>query len=109
MMRNLLSSLLTVLFLWAAVNPISAAEPAIPAQNPLKTVTLDVQNMTCPLCKFTIRKALQKVAGVVEAQVDPDVHTATVTFDPQKASVEDLIRATTDAGYPASLKKDPRS
>ena len=39
---------------------------------PSKTVTLAVQNMTCPLCPITVKKSLEKVAGVSAVQVDFD-------------------------------------
>ncbi len=70
-----------------------------------KTVTLDVQNMTCKFCPITIRKALKKVPGVTEASASLETKTATVTFDPAKTNVEALIKATTNAGYPSTLKK----
>ncbi|HTO78748.1 MAG TPA: mercury resistance system periplasmic binding protein MerP [Methylocystis sp.] len=69
-----------------------------------KTVTLDVKNMTCSVCPITVRKALEKVTGVASVKVDPNAKTATVTFDPDKADVAALIRATTDAGYPAAAR-----
>jgi len=81
--------------------------PALSATNQatqqLEKVTLDVQNMTCAMCKITIRKALEKVAGVKDAKVDFDKKTATVRFDPKRTSVQDLINATTNVGYPASI------
>jgi mercuric ion binding protein len=70
-----------------------------------ETVVLDVQNMTCPLCPITVRKSLRRVAGVVDAQVDLDQHTATVKFDPDKADIATLVKATTNAGYPATVRK----
>lgn len=81
------------------------AEVAVPVQkqNISQSVTLDMQNMTCAMCKFTIKKALQGVDGVEEANVDYDSKTADVTFNPQKTSIEALIKATTNAGYPATV------
>ena len=70
----------------------------------LQTVTLDVKNMTCLLCPITVRKALEKIPGVADAKVDFDRKTATVTFDPDKADATALIKATTEAGYPSSMK-----
>lgn len=70
-----------------------------------KTVTLTVRNMTCALCPITVRKSLEKVAGVSSVQVDFDHKTATVTYDPDKVRPEALIRATTNAGYPSSLQE----
>jgi len=73
-----------------------------------KTVTLDVPGMTCKFCPITIRKALRQVPGVLEAKSDYDSKTATVTFDPDKTSVEDLTKATENAGYKSSLKKQDK-
>lgn len=70
-----------------------------------KTVVLDVPGMTCKFCPITIKKALKKVDGVVEAKADYDSKTATVTFDPAKTTVEELTKATANAGYPSTLKQ----
>ncbi len=43
---------------------------------PSKTVTLAVQNMTYPLCPITVKKSLEKVAGVSGVQADFDKKTA---------------------------------
>jgi mercuric ion binding protein len=69
-----------------------------------KTVTLDVPGMTCNFCPITIRKALEKVPGVIEAKADYETKTATVTFNPDKTTVEKLTTATKNAGYPSTLK-----
>ena len=83
------------------------AEAAVPVQaqkqQTSQSVILDMQNMTCALCKFTIKKALQGVEGVEKANVDYDSKMASVTFNPQKTSVDALIKATTAAGYPATV------
>jgi len=68
-----------------------------------QTAVLDVQNMTCPTCPITIRKTLEKVPGVIDAKVDYDHKTATVKYDPDKATPSALLKATTNAGFPATL------
>ena len=83
--------------LFASINIAMAAEN--------KVATLDVPGMTCKFCPITIRKALEKVPGVIEAKSDYDTKTATVTFDPEKTSIETLTKATANAGYPSTLKK----
>ncbi|NOZ11828.1 MAG: mercury resistance system periplasmic binding protein MerP [Gammaproteobacteria bacterium] len=70
-----------------------------------KTITLDVQNMTCALCPLTVRKSLEKVEGVIKAEASFDTKTATVTFNPAKTTLEALTQATTNAGYPSKLKE----
>jgi periplasmic mercuric ion binding protein len=89
-MRKLLASLLIVL-------------PAVAFAATPQTAVLDVQNMTCSLCSITIRKSLEKVPGVVDAKVDYDHKTATVKYDPEKASPAALVKATTNAGFPSTL------
>jgi mercuric ion binding protein len=69
-----------------------------------QTVTLNVKNMTCAVCPITVRKALEKVQGVAGVKVDLDAKTATVTFDPGKADAAALMKATAEAGYPASVQ-----
>lgn len=70
-----------------------------------KTVTLDVKNMTCAVCPITVKKSLEKVAGVSAVKVDFAKKTAIVTYDPDKTKPEALTRATTNAGYPSTLEK----
>lgn len=70
-----------------------------------RSVVLDVQNMTCSLCQSTVKKALQNIPGVVEAKVDFDHKTATVTFDPTKTDAPAMVKATTNAGFPSTLRK----
>ncbi|HED35919.1 MAG TPA: mercury resistance system periplasmic binding protein MerP [Gammaproteobacteria bacterium] len=71
----------------------------------IKTVTLAVENMTCRMCPITIRKSLMKIDGVISAHADLDSKTATVRFDPHKTNIDALIAATTNAGYPSSVKQ----
>ncbi|MGH8353510.1 MAG: mercury resistance system periplasmic binding protein MerP [Pseudomonas sp.] len=70
-----------------------------------KTVTLEVQNMTCELCPITVKKALEKVSGVSAVRVDFDRKTATLTYDPDQAQPEALTKATANAGYPSTIRK----
>jgi mercuric ion binding protein len=92
---------LTIAYLPSPVAQVQAA-PVEAAQT--QTVTLAVENMACRICPITVRRALEKVPGVYEATVDFDTKTATVTFDPEKTNVEALIQATTNAGYPATIR-----
>ncbi len=81
-------------------------QTAIAAEkNSIKTVTLAVKNMTCRMCPITIRKSLEKVEGVISASANFDSKTATVSFDSRKTNIETLIAATTNAGYPSTLKR----
>ena len=74
------------------------------AANP-QTVVLDVKNMTCELCPITVKSALGKVPGVADTKIDLATMTATVKFDPDKANVAALVKATTNAGFPSAPRK----
>lgn len=80
------------------------AKPPVATQTNSQSVTLDMQNMTCPMCKFTIKKAIQGVDGVHDVNVDYDNKTTAVNFDPQKTNIETIINATTNAGYPGTVR-----
>ena len=92
-MRQLLAAALVALTSLATL----AATP--------QTAVLDVQNMTCELCPVTVKKSLEKVAGVSQARIDFAKKTAFVTFDADKTNATALIKATTDAGYPSAVRK----
>ena len=104
-MRSILLFLITLGLVALGNGYLNTAQAAEAKQTDLQTVTLDVKNMTCSFCPITVRKALEKVPGVVKAKASYKTKTATVTFDPSKTNVEALTKATTDAGYPSTLKR----
>lgn len=81
---------------------LALAAPALAAE---RTVTLEVDNMTCVSCPYIVKASLERVSGVTAAQVSFEDKTATVTFDDAQASITDLTQATGDAGYPSHPKK----
>jgi len=66
-----------------------------------QTATLAVQNMTCAMCPITVKKSLQKVEGVNKVEISFKNKTATVTYDDEKTTSDDLVKATTNVGYPS--------
>jgi len=96
-------SLLAVPLLLQTAHAEADVPVQLQKQSNSQSVTLAMQNMTCAMCKITIKKALQGVEGVQKVSVDGDTKMADVTFDPQKTNIEALIKATTNAGYPATV------
>ena len=84
--------------------PLLALLPLVALAGMPQTVTLAVQNMTCPVCPVTVKKSLENVPGVSAVKVDFDKKTAIVTFDPDKTQPEGLTKATTEAGFPSIVK-----
>jgi mercuric ion binding protein len=83
-----------------------AALASLPAGAVEKTVTLSVPGMNCAACPLTIKAALGKVPGVTKVTASYEKKEAVVTFDDTKATVEMLTKATTEAGYPSTPRKD---
>lgn len=67
-------------------------------------VVLDVPSMFCSLCPVTVKKALERVPGVIEAKVDFATRSAEAKYDPDKVSPEALAKAVTGAGYAATVR-----
>lgn len=82
-----------------------AAAFAAPAFAAPQTVTLAVPGMTCAACPITVKQSLTKVKGVTKADVSFDKKQAVVSFDDEKTSVQALTKATTDAGFPSTVKQ----
>lgn len=70
----------------------------------VKTVTLVVPGMTCATCPITVKRALNKVEGVTKIDVSYEKKEAVVTFDDAKTTIKALTDATTNAGYPSTVK-----
>ena len=68
-----------------------------------KHAVLDVPRMYCSLCPITIRKALERVPGVLEAKADFAGKRADVKYDPDMVTPQQLAGAVTNAGYPATV------
>jgi mercuric ion binding protein len=88
------------LFAFLALTAIVASASAA-----RQSVTLSVPGMTCAACPFTVKKALSKVDGVSEIDVSYEKREAIVTFDDTRTSLQQLTKATENAGYPSSVKQ----
>ena len=92
-------------FLVSAVGFSLAVLSGSPVLAAMKTVTLSVENMTCAVCPITVKKSLEKVAGVTQTKVSFETKEAIVTYDDSKTTLKKLQDATFEAGYPSSVKK----
>lgn len=66
---------------------------------PQARVDLPITGMTCTNCANTVQRALRKVDGVVEANVNYASEKASITYIPGAANRQDLIQAVEKAGY----------
>jgi mercuric ion binding protein len=89
-------SLLRVLVLVILASPALAGEP--------RTAVLQVAGMTCSLCPITVRKALERVPGVLEAKADYPTRRAEAKYDPDRTSPQALAAAVNEVGFTATVK-----
>ncbi len=66
-------------------------------------IRIPVSGMTCAACQAHVQKALEKQPGVVDASVNLMMHDASVTFDPNVITPDNLIEAIRATGYGAEL------
>lgn len=69
------------------------------------TVSFTIEKMTCATCPIAVKKAMQRVDGVKDVEVDYDLKTATVRFDASATSANEIGTASTNVGFPARLQK----
>lgn len=70
-------------------------------QSNLKTANLEIEGMTCQSCAIGVEYELKQVNGVVDAKVNYQDGTGSVTFDPAKVDAETIAKASTI--YPAKV------
>jgi P-type Cu+ transporter len=68
-------------------------------------IDLPIIGMSCASCATTIESELKKTDGVLGATVNFGVEKASVTFDPEIAKTENLVKAVRDTGYDVVTQK----
>jgi P-type Cu+ transporter len=69
-------------------------------------IELDITGMTCAACSTRIEKGLNKMDGVLMANVNLALEKATVEYNPSLLSPKDMIQKVDKLGYGASVKND---
>ena len=88
-------AVITTLFLAIGMATASEAD---------ETVSFDVEKMTCATCPIAVRKAMQRVDGVKEVEVSLKDNSAVVIFDASVTTAEEIGQASTDVGFPATVR-----
>src|SRR5210317_1865485 len=70
-----------------------------------ENITLPITGMTCANCALSIERTLKKVKGVGGTNVNFAAEQASVSFDPGKVKVSDLVKMIEDAGYGIATAK----
>lgn len=89
---------------WTLIASLILAVNFAAASDGDQTATFDVEKMTCATCPIAVRKAMQRVNGVKEVNVDLDSKTAIVTYDDNVTTTAEIGNASTEVGFPASVR-----
>jgi Cu+-exporting ATPase len=81
---------------------IPAPKPTEPAPETETHATFDLEGMTCASCAMRIEKGLKKVLGVLEASVNLANEQASVTYDPTRTDIEQMVKKVEAVGYKAT-------
>ncbi len=65
----------------------------------IKSLTLPVEGMTCASCVARVEKALKKVEGISEVNVNLATEKVTLSYDPSLADLSKFTDVVEDAGY----------
>lgn len=72
----------------------------------VKTVSFQIEGMTCSGCESSVVHSTAEVDGVIQTQASYENGTAIVEFDASKTSEEDIIAAIKTTGYKVSPVED---
>lgn len=68
----------------------------------------DITGMTCAACSARIEKCLNKLGGVVKANVNLALEKATVEYNPSSLTPVDIIKKVQSLGYGAAIKEEAK-
>jgi Cu+-exporting ATPase len=80
-------------------------ETAAQKRGGIEEITLPVSGMTCAACVRKVEKALTRLPGVEEANVNLSAGKAGVTYDPNRVALPQMEQAITEIGYEVPLAR----
>jgi copper chaperone CopZ len=84
-----------------AGNPHAEVSVSAEVAGETKTVLIPVEGMSCVVCAASVKKALQSIDGVQEAEINLERREARVRFVEGKVSPKQLVAAVKKLGYKA--------
>lgn len=72
----------------------------------VRQTTLHITGMTCAACASRIEKGLGRMPGVLSAAVNLTMETASITYTPERVTVDELQEKVGKLGYEATLPSE---
>jgi copper chaperone CopZ len=98
------SKVLIPILLIAAIFEVASGGLASKTTFEKKTAEISLPSVQCGMCQRTIEKALEKIEGILTADVDIENKKAVITYDDSKTNLSEIERTITMAGYDANDK-----
>lgn len=73
------------------------------AETASNEVKVSIPNMVCMSCEMRIEEAVFQVTGVSGIEFDGEAKTAMIRFDDSLTTLDQILAACEDAGYPATV------
>ena len=86
----------------APAEPRATLSVVLETPQPMETVRLRIEGMTCAGCVNSVTRVLTALPGVAQADVSLTKARAKVTYDPAQTGVEAMKQAIERAGYKAA-------
>jgi Cu+-exporting ATPase len=68
-------------------------------------ITIPISGMTCANCAMNIERAVEKLEGVTNARVNFAAENASVSFDPRKLQLKDMVARIDSSGFSVPTAK----
>ena len=75
----------------------------------MKKLKCDIQGMTCSSCQSHVERAVKKLEGVQNVNVNLLSNNMTLEYNEEVVDTDKIIKAVTDAGYGVELHEDKPS
>ncbi len=70
-----------------------------------KIINIDILGMTCAACSARVEKALSKNEAIINPVVNLLQQKATIEYNPEKITIEEIVKIVEKTGYEVPLDK----
>lgn len=74
-----------------------------------RTIKLSVPGMNCASCPYMVKQAISDVDGIRSVEATMDDRSATVIFEDTLTTIDKIVEATANIGYPSTVITDSNS
>lgn len=68
----------------------------------MQAITMKINGMTCMGCANSVKNVLEKIPGVVKAEVSLEQEQVTIQYESEKANMDQFKQVIEEAGFSVS-------